>query len=117
MRTRPSRRTPPVSRGVLFSIGASVLVSWICLETHLLQNSWGLLTKNGYTIPKESSVFAFRATTMNPGNGDWWLYGEDSNYYYSQAATQKNKTYVAIAKSKTADCMDFDPKNVQTWCP
>ena len=51
-------------------------------STNLFDNLWNLLTGRGYFIPKESNMFIFKVTKENDGSGEWWLYGEDKNYYY-----------------------------------
>ena len=54
----------------------------LIIFTELPANSWYLLTHTSYFIPPESSVLTFKATRMNEGSGEWWLYGEDHNWYY-----------------------------------
>jgi|GEM_PF-1028677 len=84
-------------------------------STPLYSNLWGVLTGNGFTIPEESSVFTFRVTQMNEGSGEYWLYGMDKNYYYSQMRSDEKKTYIKISKEKAKEIESFDKTNFKTW--
>ena len=76
-------------------------------------NSWFLIVENGYVIPSESTVFTFKATKMNDGTGGWWLFGEDSNYYYDMNVDSSSALY--FKKSKKDLSVSFDKYNYSTW--
>jgi hypothetical protein len=78
-------------------------------------NAWLLLTGRGYVIPSESSIFAFEATVMNDGSGEWWLYGEDGRNYYAYLGAPESP-YVTYAKVRAISCQGFDPHEIATWC-
>ena len=63
-----------------------------------------------YFIPRESNIFIFKATEWNDGSGDWWVYGEDSNYYYM--ALGKNR-YDKLLKG--LENINFNRHNYETW--
>lgn len=64
-----------------------------------------------YIIPKESSFISFKVTFMNPGSGDWWIYGEDRvNYYYYYGLGN----YAVIPRENT--CLSFKKLDYRTWC-
>ena len=85
---------------------------WLVAAANLpvLENGWHLLTGRGYKLPEGSSVFSFRTTVMNPGSGEWWLYGEDSTYYYYLDGTTK------ISKKNIENCPGFKTDDHTTWC-
>lgn len=87
----------------------------ILSSRHALINGWSLLTGRGYVIPVESSIFEFRATVMNEGSGEWWTYGEDSNYYYHFTGDDA-VPYIKFPKSLASACKSFEPSNHLTWC-
>ena len=58
-------------------IGLGGLFVAVFAAQTFLMNSWLLLTEYAYFIPAESSMWRFEATVMNPGSGEWWLYGQD----------------------------------------
>ncbi|OGS23142.1 MAG: hypothetical protein A2314_04890 [Elusimicrobia bacterium RIFOXYB2_FULL_50_12] len=78
-------------------------------------NTWRILTNRGFVIPGESSIFIFRTTVMNDGSGEWWLYGEDNNFYYHFIGS-KEKPYIKISKNEATKCVGFDPNDHMTWC-
>ncbi|MEM7600728.1 MAG: hypothetical protein AAF357_04865 [Verrucomicrobiota bacterium] len=78
-------------------------------------NCWMLVTGNGFFIPDESSVFAFRITQMNPGSGEWWLHGEDKRFYFTYGQTE-GAIYHAFPKEKLSECSNLDPLDFETWC-
>lgn len=90
----------------------------LAVATPLAGNLWDLLTGVGYEIPAESSVFSFRATVMNEGSGEWWMYGEDGRNFYgvpvNDAGTAK---YLVFPREKAAGCRGFDAHDTATWCP
>lgn len=80
---------------------------------YLWVNLWFKLIEPEYVIPEESSIFDFKPNVMNPGSGDWWVYGEDSKNYYYFTGSEDNP-YILIEKS--IDCPNFDPLNYKSWC-
>jgi hypothetical protein len=92
-----------------------VLLFGVSMISDVFSNVWCLLTARGFVIPKESSILTFRANLMNQGSGEWWVYGEDGNFFYY--FTGEGKTpYLKFSKSETTKCSAFDPLNVETWC-
>ena len=87
-------------------------ILWLVAAANIpvLENGWHLLTGRGYAIPDSSSVFSFRPTVMNPGSGEWWLYGEDNTYYYYFDDATK------ISKQDAEDCLGFKADDHMTWC-
>ncbi|MBI2271383.1 MAG: hypothetical protein HYU69_13650 [Bacteroidetes bacterium] len=98
------------------AIITSVIIICIGLWTNIFSNSWGLITGQGFIIPAESSIVNFKVTMMNNGSGEWWLYGEDNNYYYTTMVNDNGKGYCAIPKSDTFQCIGFDKFNYKAWC-
>ncbi len=78
-------------------------------------NTWQILTSRGYVIPAESSVFTFVPTVMNEGSGEWWLYGEDGNFYYHFVGSPEIP-YMKISRDHAKRCKGFDSKDYKTWC-
>lgn len=93
---------------VLLLAGASVVAS------RAVSNGWSLLTGRGYVIPAESSLFAFDATVMNKGSGEWWLYGEDGRYYYHFTGSGA-PPYLKIDRAAAERCRGFDRHREETW--
>ena len=52
---------------------------------------------------------------MNQGSGEWWLYGEDENYFYAMENSTSDKDYVLLSKEKGTKIEDFDKFDVKTW--
>ena len=52
---------------------------------------------------------------MNEGSGEWWLYAEDNNYYFSMMDTLNMKPYVLVSKEQIKNCKEFDKFNYATW--
>ncbi len=98
---------------IVFCILGTLLI--VSFSTQLTSNLWGVLTGNGYIIPKESSFFTFKVTEMNLGSGDYWLYGEDKRYYYSQMVKEKNEPYIKILKEKADSTENFNQFDFETW--
>ncbi|QLB23642.1 hypothetical protein A6B44_00810 [Pasteurella skyensis] len=80
--------------------------------TQFFPNIWELLIEKSYFIPDESSIFTFKATKMNDGSGDWWLYGEDEVYYYALNIENETPKYFKVKKNKLES---FDPLRYSTW--
>ena len=76
-------------------------------------NLYSMLIEKEYRIPDESSVFSFEATKMNEGSGDYWLYGEDDNYFYAITSTEKG--YSKINRIEAEKIPYFDKFNEKTW--
>lgn len=95
---------------VLCSLALLIVFS----TTPLLSNLWCVITGRGYFIPKESSIFTFTALVMNEGSGEWWLYGEDTNNYYS-VENDINLPYIVFSKKDASKCKLFLPTDYTTW--
>lgn len=90
------------------------VIAFAAPASRALLNGWSVLTGRGYVVPAESSVFAFEPTLMNPGSGEWWLYGEDARHYFHFTGTGA-PPYTKIARSAAARCRGFDRHDVGTW--
>ncbi|MCA9385507.1 hypothetical protein KC717_02570 [Candidatus Dojkabacteria bacterium] len=90
--------------------------SYIFWFTFLIPNTFQSLTEEVYVIPKESSMWTFDATKYNPGSGDWWVYGEDSMYYYHYTGEGIDTTYEVISREDASQCSGFDKHDHSTWC-
>ncbi|AOM78695.1 hypothetical protein [Pedobacter steynii] len=100
----------------VFGILLLFVITALLISTNVMANLWGIGTGQGYLIPEESSMISFKATQMNTGSGEYWLYGEDEHYYYSMMATSGLKPYVFISKEKAVSCDHFDKFDFKTWC-
>ena len=78
--------------------------------TEFFSNVGSLIASRGYFIPKESSLFTFRVTLENTGNGEYWLYGEDDAFYYYAGVMP----YAVMAKD--VPCPGLDKLDYRTWC-
>lgn len=87
-----------------------LLIVYILFFTECVSNVGSLIASRGYFIPKESSVFTFSVVLENPGNGEYWIYGEDKKYYYYSGISP----YVFIEKENT--CPHFNRIDYRTWC-
>ena len=98
-------------------IGLGILGLFLLIgfSTQLFSNLWGFLTGNGYFIPNQSSIFAFQATEMNKGSGDYWLYGEDKKNYYTTLEKDYIEPYALISKVNAKLIPNFDKTNYETW--
>lgn len=92
----------------LFLVAILLLVFYF---DNLMGNLYSVLIEKEYHIPDESSVFSFEATKMNEGSGDYWLYGEDENYFY--AITENG--YTKISRTQSEKIPHFDKLNNKTW--
>ncbi|SHN57606.1 hypothetical protein [Desulfovibrio litoralis] len=91
--------------------GLIVAILYILGFTNLINNFAFYIMDPEYIVPKESSFISFRVTIMNPGSGDWWIYGEDKkNYYYYYGLGN----YAAISRENT--CPNFKKLDYRTWC-
>lgn len=84
-------------------------------RTPLIVNLWFLAIEPAYVIPKESSILRFKPTQMNPGSGDWWLYGQDQERYYYFFG-KNGISYVSYRKDLALGCLGFMAKDFETWC-
>jgi len=92
-----------------------VVAGLIAVGHNGLINGWNLATGRGFIIPQESTIFQFHATVMNEGSGEWWVYGEDSNFYYYFTGAS-SVPYTKFSKQLALTCKSFDPSNHLTWC-
>jgi len=91
-------------------------LSLLLLNTNTFANLWSVATGRGYLIPEESSIITFRATKMNGGSGEYWLYAEDEHNYYTMMEKSEAKPYLSLSKEKASSCPHFDKLDVKTWC-
>ncbi|ORC32750.1 hypothetical protein B4O97_15765 [Marispirochaeta aestuarii] len=102
-------------RTALRTLGILVfLFLGLILFAPLGTNLWFLLTEESYFIPEESSVFTFRPLQLNPGPGDYWIYGEDSRRYYHLISLSPPSCRVFSRKESKA-LEDFNPLDIATW--
>ena len=96
----------------------SLVVVAIALSafTPFSMNCWLVATGRGFEIPDGSSLFRFRVTKMNTGSGEWWLYGEDRDFFYV-ASEFEGVRYHAFPRARTEDCPGFERLDFTTWCP
>lgn len=94
---------------------AAALVMLGLLSTRWLSNLWLSATDREYVVPAESSALSFTPTVMNPGSGEWWLYGEDRRYYYHFLG-RPDQAYRKISRDGARACKGFDPHDHTTWC-
>lgn len=87
----------------------------LSIKTNVMGNLWGLGTGQGYLIPEESSLFRFKVNQMNTGSGEYWLYAEDENNYYSMMSQSGKKPYLLISKESAVNCAHFNKLDVKTW--
>ncbi|RYG15279.1 MAG: hypothetical protein EOO07_15775 [Chitinophagaceae bacterium] len=92
---------------------AVALLAYLTFMTPAGANSWYLLVGNGFVIPNESSILTFEVTKMNEGSGEWWLYGQDEQFYYHFLG-ENGRSYIKIAKVN--NCNGFNPHDSGTWC-
>lgn len=92
-----------------------ILLLSISMISDVFSNIWNLLTARGFIIPKESSILTFRTTLLNQGSGEWWIYGEDNNFFYYFTGEEK-MPYIKITRTAASNCKNFDPLNYLTWC-
>lgn len=79
-------------------IFALILIVGISVMSDVFSNAWSLLTERSFIIPTESSIIMFKVTSMNEGSGDWWVYGEDANFYYHFIGSDQ-VSYTKIARN------------------
>ncbi|MFD2586009.1 hypothetical protein ACFSQJ_03660 [Croceitalea marina] len=99
----------------LFILLMNFMVLFFLFQTEFGPNAWRLLTGNGYDIPVESSIFEFKVTQMNTGSGDYWLYGEDNENYYTKMENRDNVPYKAISKNVASTIQSFKSLDYTTW--
>lgn len=81
--------------------------------TNIFSNSFHIIMEKEFFIPEESNIFQFKPTKMNDGSGDWWLYGEDSKYYYALNQNSQIPKYFKFSKENKTE--GFDKFNYKTW--
>ena len=91
------------------------MIALFLLGKNFVGNGWSTLTSKDFIIPQESSLSRFRVTVMNEGSGEWWVYGQDSRYYYYFTG-DKTAPYLKFPVERAAGCQGFDPTNYLTWC-
>ncbi|MDT9581148.1 hypothetical protein [Stenotrophomonas indicatrix] len=97
-------------------IFATVLIvgtTAICLTTPLASNAAMLLMDRSNFIPAQSSIFSFEPYVINEGSSNYWLYGQDRNYYY-HFTYRADAPYLYITRKNA--CAGFDRADVRTWC-
>lgn len=97
-------------------IFATVLIvgtTAICLATPLASNAAMLLMDRSNFIPAQSSIFSFEPYVINEGSSNYWLYGQDRNYYY-HFTYRADAPYLYITRKNA--CAGFDRADVRTWC-
>ena len=104
----------PKILGVIVITTLTVVIAFSAL-TPFTTNFWLVLTGRDFKIPKESSLLTFRVTKMNSGSGEWWLYGEDNDYFYANSRAAGVK-YHSFPRSKVDKCPGFDHLDFTTWC-
>lgn len=87
-----------------------LLLAYLMFCTEFFPNAGALVASRGYFIPEESSLFRFRVTLDNPGNGEYWLYGEDDAFFYYSGVTP----YAVMARD--VPCPGLDKRDYRTWC-
>ena len=92
---------------------ASIFVAGF--TTELYPNLFGVWTGNGFIIPQQSSIFTFKVNKMNEGSGDYWLYGEDSGFYYTTMQASSTAPYIFISKERAGKLKGFNKTNYGTW--
>ncbi|WP_299674480.1 hypothetical protein [uncultured Roseobacter sp.] len=99
-------------------LGGALAAALIGATALGLPNALGNLfltaTSAAFYIPAQSSLWRFRATVMNEGSGDWWLYGEDAAHYYA-VSDDDHFAYVYLPKHQAPVAMD--PRDTATWGP
>jgi hypothetical protein len=83
----------------------------IFLWPQLPINLWLWSIERAYVIPEESSFFTFNPTVLNPGSGEWWIYGEDQRFFYYFSGDER-MLYISYPKKLAMTCSGFDPKEV-----
>ena len=106
--------TSRTSRTIFFGMAGFLSALLIaCVATQLGSNAWMLLTDRSNTLPTESSIFSFEPYVINEGSSNYWLYGQDRNYYY-HFTYQADAPYLYITRKNA--CAGFDRADVRTWC-
>lgn len=83
--------------------------------TNVIGNTYRLIVDRGFFIPSESSLLWFESTVENSGSGEWWIYGEDNEFYFANA-TNLTPTYYIFPREKVSQCQGFAAKELNTWC-
>jgi hypothetical protein len=105
-------RVPPATK-LLVATGIAIVVCVTAL-TPAAGNLWLVATGRGFFIPRESSIWTFHATQMNPGSGEWWTHGEDrSNLYGLHPA---RRVYLVMPRAGIEHCPGFNAMDLESWC-
>jgi len=104
-----------MKKGIIIIGLATLLVITLLTCTELPTNLWFSITGRGFILPEESSIFTFKVTKMNEGSGEWWLYAEDKNYFYTMEKTEADKLYTKISKEKAKMILTFDKYDYRSW--
>lgn len=91
----------------------SIIALGMLIMTPIVSNTRYLATNQEYFIPTESNIFSFHATMMNEWSGDWWLYGQDLNFYYALNQEDHHPKYYKIPKDHNIE--NFDQYDYKTW--
>jgi hypothetical protein len=106
-----------MKKGCLFLITICIIIIMAVFTIEPLgvatSNQIALLHRNGYFIPKESTIYKFKETKSNTGSGEYWLYGEDDTFYFFLGKCG-SKPYSFIKKTDTK-YSDFDKHDYTTW--
>ncbi|HAS52743.1 MAG TPA: hypothetical protein DCS42_00780 [Nitrospiraceae bacterium] len=106
-------RNRKIASGAAGAVLLAVLL--ILLMTPIVSNVWLLAIDPLFVIPRQSSIFSFEPTVLNPGSGDWWLYGEDGEHYYHFTG-ERPCPVVSYPQKLASECPGFEPLNYATWC-
>lgn len=90
---------------------------FIGFSSQLFSNLYRSFIIEEYVIPKESSLFTFKATLLEC-NGDAWLYGEDNTSYYTTLLKKEagySGKYFVISKEKASKLSEFHKHHYSTW--
>ncbi|EPF83592.1 hypothetical protein GCM10025882_26570 [Acinetobacter gyllenbergii] len=85
----------------------------LSIFSNAFSNVWRLATDQTNDIPEESNIFSFHPTKINEGSSSYWLYGEDSKYYYYFSETEENTYYIF---DKSILCPNIEKIDFRTWC-
>ena len=104
-----------MKKGIIIIGVITFLIITVLTSTELSTSLWFSITGRGYILPDESSIFTFKVTKMNEGSGEWWLYAEDKNYFYTMEKHDTDKPYTKISKEKAKKIMTFDKYDYRSW--
>lgn len=79
-----------------------------------LGNSISLLLRKGYFIPEESKIYRFIETKSDQGSSEYWLYGEDDNFYFYTGKCDIYQ-YGYIKREDAHTNPNFNKHDYTTW--